>query len=114
MKKLFTLSIAIFCALAVNAQVSESGNGFLERFDYPDSTVYDSSIAYEGIEAEWGEWEVEGDTIPTLAFIEDGKLKWEVPDSAEVFIGMWELSMDLTENTDIKFKYQFPAGTLGE
>jgi len=81
---------------------------------YPDSTVYDSSIAYEGIEAEWGEWEVEGDTIPTLAFIEDGKLKWEVPDSAEVFIGMWELSMDLTENTDIKFKYQFPAGTLGE
>jgi len=104
MKKLFTLSIAIFCVVAINAQlsesgISESGNGFLERFDYPDGTVYDS-VAYEGIGAEWGD----------TAYIEDGKLKWDLPDSTESAIGLWELKMDLTENTDITFKYQFPAG----
>ena len=109
MKKLFTLSIAIFCVVAVNAQLSESGNGFSETFSYPDGTVYDS-VAYEGIGAEWGEWEVEGDTIPTLAFIEDGKLKWDLGDSSETAIGLWELSMDLTGNTDITFNYQFPLG----
>ena len=99
MKKLFTLSIAIFCAVAMNAQLSESGNGFLERFDYPDGTIYDS-VAYEGVGAEWGDTSV----------IEDGKLKWYLADAGESAIGLWELSMDLTGNTDITFKYQFPAG----
>lgn len=98
MKKLFTLSIAIFCVVAVNAQLSESGNGFSETFSYPDGTVYDS-VAYEGIGAEWGD----------TAVIEDGKLKWDLADSTESAIGLWELKMDLTENTDITFKYQFPA-----
>jgi len=99
MKKLFTLSIAFFCVVAINAQITESGNGFLERFDYPDGTVYDD-VAYEGIGAEWGD----------TALIEDGKLKWPLPDSTEAAIGLWELEMDLTGNTDIKFKYQFPEG----
>jgi len=99
MKKLFTLSIAIFCVVALNAQLSESGNGFAETFDYPDGTIYDS-VAYEGIGAEWGD----------TAYIEDGKLKWDLGDSTETAIGLWELSMDLTGNTDITFKYQFPAG----
>jgi hypothetical protein len=99
MKKLFTLSIAIFCVVAINAQLTESGNGFLELFDYPDSTIYDS-VAYEGIGAEWGD----------LAIIENGMLKWDLPDSTESAIGLWELEMDLTGYTDITFKYQFPAG----
>ncbi len=98
MKKLFTLSIAIFCAVAINAQLSESGNGFLELFDYPDGTVYDS-VAYVGIGAEWGD----------TAVIENGMLKWALADSMETAIGLWELTMDLTGNTDITFKYQFPA-----
>jgi len=97
MKKLFTLSIAIFCVVALNAQLSESGNGFAETFDYPDGTIYDS-VAYEGIGAEWGD----------TAYIEDGKLKWDLGDSTETAMGLWELSMDLTGNTDITFKYQFP------
>jgi hypothetical protein len=108
MKKLFTLSMAIFCAVALNAQMSASGNGFAETFSYPDSTVYDD-VAYEGIGAEWGDWEI-GDDTWAPAYIEDGKLKWDLPDSTETAIGLWELSMDLTGNTDILFKYQFPAG----
>ena len=108
MKKLFTLSIAIFCVIAINAQLTESGNGFREMFDYADSTVYDD-VPYDSLGAEWGEWEVEGDTVPTLAYIEDGKLRWDLPDSTETAIGLWDLSMDLTGNTDITFKYQFPA-----
>ena len=63
MKKLFTLSIAIFCALAVNAQMTESGNGFVETFSYPDGTVYED-VAYEGIGAEW----------PDSSVIADGML----------------------------------------
>ena len=99
MKKLFTLSIAIFCALAVNAQMTESGNGFVETFSYPDGTVYED-VAYEGIGAEW----------PDSSVIADGMLSWYLPDSSEAAMGLWELSMDLTENTDIHFKYKFPAG----
>ena len=99
MKKLFTLIIAILCAVAINAQMSGSGNGFAETFDYDDGTVYED-VAYEGIGAEW----------PDGAVIEDGKLKWDLADEAEGAIGLWELSMDLTGNTDILFKYQFPAG----
>jgi len=98
MKKLFTLSIAIFCAAVINAQMSGSGNGFADNFDYADGTVYED-VAYEGIAAEW----------PDGAVIEDGKLKWDVAAGEEGAIGLWELSMDLTGNTDITFKYQFPA-----
>jgi hypothetical protein len=108
MKKLFTLSIAIFCVVAINAQgPTESGNGFLEEFEYPDSTVYED-VPYEGIGAEWGEWEVEPDSFQ-LAFTEEGKLKWVLGDSTETAMGLWELSLDLTGNTDIRFRYQFPA-----
>jgi len=99
MKKLFTLSIAIFCAVAINAQMTESGNGFAETFTYDNGTVYED-VAYEGIGAEWGDGSV----------IEDGKLKWDLGDAGESAIGLWELTMDLTGNTDITFKYQFPAG----
>ncbi len=99
MKKLFTLSIAIFCVVAINAQMSESGNGFVETFSYEDGTVYED-VAYEGIGAEWGDFSV----------IEDGKLKWDLDEAGESAIGLWELTMDLTGNTDITFQYQFPAG----
>ena len=99
MKKLFTLSIAIFCVVAINAQITESGNGFAETFSYDDGTVYED-VAYEGIGAEW----------PDGSVIEDGKLKWELGGEAEEgAIGLWELTMDLTGNTDITFKYQFPV-----
>lgn len=100
MKKLFTLSIAIFCVVAIQAQMTESGNGFAETFSYPDGTVYDS-VAYEGIGAEWGD----------TSIIEDGKLTWYLQDAGESAIGLWELNMDLTGNTDITFQYQFPQGT---
>ena len=107
MKKLFTLSIAIFCAIAINAQMTESGNGFSEDFDYPDGTVYDD-VPYDSIGAEWGEWVFDDDSI-ILAYTEAGKLKWDLDTSGETAIGLWELEMDLTEYTDITFKYQFPA-----
>jgi len=109
MKRLFTLSIAIFCVVAINAQgITSSGNGFWDEFTYPDGTVYDD-VPYDSIGAEWGEWVVAGDTVPTLAYIEEGKLKWDLDTSGETAMGMWELSMDLTGYTDITFKYQFPA-----
>ena len=107
MKKLFTLIIAIFCAVAINAQMTESGNGFSEDFDYPDGTVYDD-VPYADIGAEWGEWPFGEDSI-VLAYTEAGMLKWDLDTSGETAIGLWELSMDLTEYTDITFKYQFPA-----
>lgn len=108
MKKLFTLIIAIFCVVAINAQgVSGTGNGFHDKFDYPDGTVYDD-VPYADIGAEWGEWELEDETI-VLAYTEDGKLKWDLGDSTETAMGLWELAMDLSGNTDITFKYQFPA-----
>jgi len=105
MKKLFTLSIVIFCVVALNAQFTETGNGFLERFDYPDGTVYDD-VVYEGIGAEW----------PAGAVIENSTLKWELPFEEEVegWFAMWEIELDLSENTEISFKYKFPAGTQGE
>ena len=107
MKKLFTLIIAILCVVAINAQMTESGNGFSEDFDYPDGTVFDD-VPYADIGAEWGEWELEDESVQ-LAFTEDGKLKWDLGDSTETAMGLWELAMDLSGNTDITFKYQFPA-----
>lgn len=100
MKKLFTLSIAIFSIVAVNAQLTETGNGFLEEFEYPDSTYYEE-VPYVGLEAEWGD----------TSIVYDGMLEWYLKDGGESAIGMWELNMDLTGHTDIRFKYQFPAGT---
>jgi len=79
-------------------KVSGSGNGFADNFDYDDATVYED-VAYEGIEAEW----------PEEAVIEDGMLKWDLAAAGEGAIGLWELQMDLTGNTDITFMYQFPA-----
>jgi hypothetical protein len=108
MKKLFTLIIAIFCVITVNSQgLTETGNGLFDKFDYDDGTVYED-VPYDSIGAEWGEWEFDADSI-ILAYVEDGKLKWDLPDSTETAMGFWELSMDLTGNTDITFKYQFPA-----
>ncbi|MCK5102300.1 MAG: hypothetical protein KAR17_05780, partial [Cyclobacteriaceae bacterium] len=99
MKKLFTLSIAILCVVAINAQgITESGNGFWDYFDYPDGTVYED-VAYDSIAAEW----------PDSSFITDGKLEFFLADSAEGYIGLWELEMDMTGYEEITFKYQFPA-----
>jgi len=101
MKKLFTLSIAFFCVVAINAQgLTETGNGFLDEFIYPDSTYYEE-VPYIGFEAEWGD----------TSIVYDGKLSWYLKDAGESAIGMWELNMDLTGHADIRFKYQFPVGT---
>ena len=59
MKKIITLLIGIFCVLAVSAQVTPSGNGFIEQFDYPDGTVFDD-VEYEGI---WIEWPIDGTVV---------------------------------------------------
>ena len=98
MKKLFTLGIAIFCVVAINAQgITLSGNGFWDSFEYPDGTVYDD-VPYDSIGAEW----------PDSSFITDGKLEFFLADSAEGYIGLWELQMDMTGYEEVTFKYQFP------
>lgn len=98
MKKLFTLIIAIFCAVAINAQVTGSGNGFAETFTYENG--------YTFVEGQYGEV---GAEWPEGSVIEDGKLKWDVGAEGEGWFGMWEIDMDLSENTEITLKYQLPA-----
>jgi hypothetical protein len=98
MKKLFTFVIAIFCAAMINAQMSESGNGFFESFTYDDGYTFVEG-QYEGIGAEW----------PEGAEVEGGMLKLELGAGDEGSFGLWGLSMDLSENTDIMYKYKFPA-----
>ena len=103
MKKLFTLSIAIFCAVAINAQFNQSGNGFEETFTYDNGYTYVEG-SYGEVGCEWFEG----------AVIEDGKLKWDVPAEGESWFGMWEVAMDLSSNPSISFKYAFPAdGNFG-
>ena len=41
MKKLFTLFTALLCVFTIYAQVTESGFGFNESFDYDHGTVFD-------------------------------------------------------------------------
>ena len=99
MKKLFTLFLVISCVLYVNAQITESGNGFKETFDYPDGTVFDSVTYEDGL---WVEW-------PENSSVQDGILTWDMGVEGEGSFGAeFEDSMNLTENANLKFKYKFP------
>lgn len=101
MKKLFTLSLAISCALMINAQLTESGNGFLETFDYEDGTVIDD-VTYEGLSSEW----------PEESSVMTGVLTWDQGDEAEAWLGFgFENPMDVTGYEDFQFMYQLPAET---
>ncbi len=103
MKKFITLFFGIFCVLAVNAQITPSGNGFLEKFDYPDGTVFDD-VTYEGA---WMEWPAD-----VGASVENGILGWSQGEEGEAsFGGEFESSMDLTGYPDLIFKYQVPVQT---
>jgi len=96
MKKLFTLFLIISCVLSLNAQITESGKGFKETFDYPDSTDY---VDYgEGLFVEWPE----GSTV------QDGILTWALVDSSDGWFGVeFDDSLDLTDNAKLEFKYAF-------
>ena len=96
MKKLFTLFIVISCVLSLNAQITESGKGFKETFDYPDSTDY---VDYgEGLFVEW----------PEGSIVQDGILTWALEDSSDGWFGVeFDDSLDLTDNAKLEFKYAF-------
>jgi hypothetical protein len=103
MKKLFTLLLTILCAVVLNAQISGSGNGFMETFDYPDGTVYDD-VTYEGVYIEW--------PADVGASVEGGVLEWEQDVAGEAsFGGEFEQALDLTGYEDLTFKYLFPVLT---
>jgi len=73
-------------------------NGFLEAFDYPDGTVYDD-VTYD-VYVEW----------PESSSVQDGVLVWDMDIEGETSFGAeFEESLDLTDNTNLKFKYIFPA-----
>jgi hypothetical protein len=73
-------------------------NGFLEAFDYDDGTVYDD-VTYD-VYVEW----------PESSSVQDGVLSWDMDVDGEGSFGAeFEESLDLTDNSNLKFKYIFPA-----
>jgi hypothetical protein len=103
MKKIITLFLGLFCVLSLNAQITPSGNGFLEAFDYEDGTTFDDVI-YEGV---WMEWPAD-----VGAVVMNGVLEWAQEDEGEAsFGGEFESAMDLTGHVNLHFKYQFPIQT---
>ena len=99
MKKLFTLFFAISFMLSMNAQITESGNGFKETFDYPDEATFDSVTYEDGL---WVEW-------PENSSVQDGILSWDMGIEGEGSFGAeFEDSMNLTDIANLKFKYRFP------
>lgn len=102
MKKLFTLFVVISSGLYVYAQITDSGNGFKETFDYPDGTVYDSVTYEDGLFIEW----------PENSTVEGGVLTWDQAVEGETsFGGEFDDSLNLTDNPTLSFKYQFPIQT---
>lgn len=105
MKKLFTLCFAIFLAFALNAQLTNSGNGFKEMFDYTDGTVL-SEVTYEGLTVEW--------PVSSNTEVQSGVLTWS-QDAGEVSFGFMEVDapLDLSgDNATLSFKYQVPAESV--
>jgi len=73
-------------------------NGFLEAFDYTDGTVFED-VDYD-VYVEW----------PESSSVLDGVLVWDMAVEGETSFGAeFEESLDLTDNSNLKFKYIFPA-----
>gem|GEM_PF-6037681 len=102
MKKLFTLSIAIFCAVAINAQITESGNGFMETFDYADGTVAGDVTYGERLSSEW----------PEGATVESGVLQWDLAAEGESWLGFgFDPALDVSGYEVLEFMYQTLQGS---
>jgi len=128
MKKLFTLLMMLSCILVVNAQVTESGNGFKETFDYDpgmdfndllidgvSEIVKGSAIKFDGFSSYingWlGEMDPSNDEYAEGVII-DGMLKITLQPQQEGSVG-WGFTtpLDMSDNSTLTFKYIFPEGT---
>ena len=113
MKKLITLFTMLFLAVLVNAQLTETGKGFLMTFDFEDGDATEV-VEYEDVEIDW----YEEDEVTTTWTIEDGALHW-VQETTDDFnwIGfglIFDPPIDLSENTNIAYKYMLaPDGEDG-
>jgi len=95
------------CIFVVDAQVTESGNGFKETFNYAADMIF-NDLFIEGVN-EIG-WIDELDYAQ--AAIEGGVLKFTLEPGVEGSIGWgFSPSLDLTGNPNLTFKYKFPEGT---
>ena len=75
MKKLFTLLMMLSCILLVNAQVTESGNGFLETFNYDPEMDFNDLLIAGVSEIGWlGEMDPTNEEYAEGAIV-DGMLK---------------------------------------
>ena len=107
MKKLFTLLMMLSCIFVINAQVTESGNGFKETFSYAADMDF-NDLFIEGVneigwidELDWAQ-----------GAIEEGMIKFTLQPGEEGSIGWgFSPSFDLTGNSNVTFKYKFPEGT---
>ena len=107
MKKNFTLLMMLSCIFVVNAQVTESGNGFKETFNYAADQDF-NDLLIEGV-SEIG-WIDELDWAQGA--IEEGMIKFTLQPGEEGSIGYgFSPSLDLSENSVVTFKYKFPEGT---
>ncbi len=112
MKKLFTLLMMLSCIFVINAQVTESGNGFLETFNY-DPAMDFNDLLIDGVsEIGWlGEMDPSHDEYAEGAIV-DGMLRITLQPEQEGSVG-WGFTetMDLTDNPTLTFKYKFAEGT---
>ena len=93
-------------------ETDASSLGFTESFDYENDQVVEE-LEYEGIFAEWPQPDANDPENGGTVSIEDGKLKWVWSKVLEAAIGFeFDEPLDLTENSILKFSYQFPAGTI--
>jgi len=76
--------------------ITESGKGLEETFDYPDGTDYVEYV--EGLFVEW----------PEESTVQDGILSWALADSSDGWFGVeFDDSLNLSDNSKMKFKYAF-------
>jgi hypothetical protein len=78
-------------------------NGFLEAFDYDDGTVYDD-VTYD-VYVEWPE----GSSVQAEVLVWDMDVEGEGAFGAE-----FEEPLDLTNNSDLIFKYKIPVSAETE
>ena len=100
------------CIFVVTAQVTESGNGFLETFNY-DPEMDFNDLLIDGVsEIGWlGEMDPTHEEYAEGAIV-DGMLKITLQPEQEGSVG-WGFTetMDLTDNPTLTFKYKFAEGT---
>jgi hypothetical protein len=83
----------------VKNPITESGKGFEETFDYPNSTDYVEYV--EGLFVEW----------PEGSIVQDSILTWAVADSSDGWFGIeFDAPFDLSGNATMTFKYKFNIG----